>query len=91
MKNKKEVAKGKDKILNEIPIFLAKTYRIVDVRAICYSRILPIPTPLSGYHKVMVSLSRVSAILLRIFLRSILSILTTRLLSGSSIYMVFTR
>ena len=32
MKNKKEKERQhKDKILNEIPIFLAKTYRIVDV------------------------------------------------------------
>lgn len=33
MKNKKTVEKSKDKILNEIPIFLAKTYRIVDVHS----------------------------------------------------------
>lgn len=32
MRSKREKERNKDKILNQIPIFLAKTYRIVDVR-----------------------------------------------------------
>lgn len=60
MKNKKDVEKNKDKILNEIPIFLAKTYRIVDVeKLLC--RILLTLTLSNGFLKEMDSLSRVSA------------------------------
>ena len=42
----------KEEILNKIPIFLAKTYQIVDVRHWIF-RILPIQILLSGIWKAM--------------------------------------
>lgn len=88
MKNKKEKEKNKDKILNQIPIFLAKTYRIVDVLSMLW-RILPMQTPSHGFLNKMDLLSRVLPTSPRPYSQSISSIRIMHRLLGSWISMDF--